>query len=264
MKTLASPENPLIKTIRRLGQRPHHRGEACFLLEGLKLANEALRAGTVVEQAVFTAAFGESASGRTLIGLLEASGVPWVSVEERLFRRLSSLGTPEGVLLIARQEPRPLKELSSDLVVVSTGVQDPGNLGAIARVAEAAGASALVTCRGSVYPFHPKTVRGSMGSMLRLPVFDGGEAKTALAALKQKGLAIVSLLPRGGTDFRSAPLKEGLALALGSESGGLPEDLVETSDVRLSVPMKGDVDSLNVAVVAGLVLYEAARQRGAV
>ncbi len=262
MKTLASPENPLIKTIRRLQQRPHHRGEDRFLLEGLKLANEALSSGIEVEHAVLSADFSESTSGRTLVRLLEASGVPSVSVDERLFRRCSSLETPEGVLLVARREPRPLQELSGDLVIVSTGVQDPGNLGAIARAAEATGASALVTCRGSAYPFHPKAVRGSMGSLLRLPVFDGGDANTAIVALKQKGLSLAACVPRGGSDFRSADLKRALALILGSESGGLPEELLEMSDLRLSVPMKGGVDSLNVAVVAGLVLYEAARQRG--
>ncbi len=262
MKTLASPENPLIKTIRRLRQRPHHRGEDRFVLEGLKLANEALSSGTDVSHAFLSADFSESTSGRRLLRLLEASGVPSVSVEESLFRRCSSLEAPEGVLLLARQEPRPLHELSGDLVIVSTGVQDPGNLGAIARVAEAAGASALVACLGSAYPFHPKAVRGSMGSLLRLPVFDGGDVDTAIVALKRKGFSLVACVPRGGSDFRRADLKSDLALMLGSESGGLPEELLKVSDLRLSVPMKDSVDSLNVAVVAGLVLYEAARQRG--
>ena len=262
MKTLASPENPLIKMIRRLRQRPHHRGEDRFVLEGVKLANEALSSGTEVVHAILSADFSESSSGRKLVRLLEASGVPSVSVDESLFRRCSSLEAPEGVLLLARRDPRPLQELTGDLIVVSTGVQDPGNLGAIARVAEAAGASALVACRGSAYPFHPKAVRGSMGSLLRLPVFDGGDAGTAVVALKQKGLSLAACVPRGGSDFRSVDLKRDLALMLGSESGGLPEELLQVSDLRLSVPMKDGVDSLNVAVVAGLVLYEAARQRG--
>ena len=262
MKTLASPENPLIKTIRRLRQRPHHRGEDRFVLEGVKLAKEALSSGTEVSHAVLSTDFSVSEGGRRLLGLLEAAGIPSVSVEENLLRRLSSLETPEGVLLLARGKPRPISELSGNLIVVSTGVQDPGNLGAIARAAEAAGASALVTCRGSAYPFHPKAVRGSMGSLLRLPVFDGGDVTNAIVALKRKGLLLAASVPRGGSDFRSADLKRNLALILGSESGGLPEEILKVAEVHLSVPMKDGVDSLNVAMVAGLVLYEAARQRG--
>jgi TrmH family RNA methyltransferase len=263
MKTVASPENPLIKTIRRLQQKPHHRGDNRLILEGVKLANEALSSGIGIDQAVLSFDFSEAPSGRALRDRLEAAGVPSVAVDQRLFRRCSSLDTPEGILLLARRELRPLTELTGELVVLSEGVQDPGNLGAIARVAEAAGASALVTCVGSAHPFHPKALRGSMGSLLRVPIFDGGEGEAAGRFLKRKGLRLAACLPRGGADFRSAELRGALVLMLGREGGGLSDNLLKMSDMRLSVPMKDGVDSLNVAVVAGLLLYEAARQRGA-
>jgi len=122
----------------------------------------------------------------------------------------------------------------------------------------------MVVCRETAHPFHPKALRGSMGSLLRLPVVDGGEAQDSLEYLKNKGFSLAACVPRGGVDFHKAKLTRTLALVLGSESSGLSRNLLQTCDLHLSVPLKGRIDSLNVAVVAGLVLYEAARQRGAV
>jgi TrmH family RNA methyltransferase len=132
----------------------------------------------------------------------------------------------------------------------------------MARVAEAAGASALVKCRGSVDPFQPKALRASMGSLIRLPVFETGEPHQTLATLKHEGFRLVACLPRSGVDFRQVDLNGRLALVMGGEAAGLSPSLVELTDSQISVPMKDSVESLNVAVVTGLVLYEAARQRG--
>jgi TrmH family RNA methyltransferase len=263
MKTVASPENPVIKTVRRLQHSPHHRAEDRFILEGVKLVDEALATGTEIVQALLSLRFAESPTGRTVCHRLEQSNVPMVAVDERIFRRCSSLETPEGILLIARRKVGALRSLTGNLVVMIEGIQDPGNVGAIARVAEASGASALVACRGSAHPFHPRALRGSMGSLLRLPVFDGGNPADALGVLRGKQLSLAACLPQGGVDFREANLRQPLAVLLGAESTGLSRPLLEMADVRVSVPMTGTVDSLNVAVVAGLVLYEAARQRGA-
>jgi tRNA G18 (ribose-2'-O)-methylase SpoU len=103
-----------------------------------------------------------------------------------------------------------------------------------------------------------------MGSLLRLPVLEGGAAEAALCKLKAKGLTLAACTPRNGLDFRKADFRSPLALAVGSESTGLSESLLKHFDLQLSIPMKEPVDSLNVAVTAGLVLYEAARQRGSV
>lgn len=260
MKTLTSLENPLVKSIRRLQQKPAHRADDGMVLEGLKLANEALSSGIEITQALVSVDFASRPPGRALLQQLTAAGVPCAAVNERIFRRCSSLDSPEGALLVARSPLRALNDLVGELVLVVAGVQDPGNLGAIARVAEAAGASAMVVCRETAHPFHPKALRGSMGSLLRLPVVDGGDAQAAFEYLKNKGFSLAACVPRGGVDFRRAKLPRPLALVLGSESTGLSRNLLQTCNLHLSVPMKGGIDSLNVAVVAGLVLYETIRQ----
>lgn len=262
MKTIASSDNPLMRTIRRLQQRTGRRAEGRFILEGVKLAVEALHSSVTIEQAVFSHPFAESDAGRSLISRFEAEQVPVVAVRQKVFIRSSSLESPEGVLLIARRPALPLTSIAGDLAVVVAGVRDPGNLGAMARVAEATGVSAFVICRGSADPFQPKVLRASMGSLLRLPVLEGGPPESAVSFLKDKSFSVVVGLPRTGDDFRRADFRRPLALVTGNESSGVPETLLTLADQRVSVPMKATVESLNVAVVTGLVLYEVARQRG--
>jgi TrmH family RNA methyltransferase len=259
MKTVTSPENPLFKAIRRLQARSGTRDKNRFILEGFKLAHEALESGIDIEQAVISRSAGV---GETLLARLEQAGASVVSVPARLFRRVSSLETPEGILLVARKPPHGAGEALGDLVLVLAGIQNPGNLGAMARVAEAAGTTALVRCHGSTDPFQPKSLRASMGSLLRIPVVEGEAPESTLPLLRDKGLAISACIPRGGVDFREADLRSPLALVMGNEASGLPEHLLELTDQRVSIPMKDSVESLNVAMVTGLVLYEAARQRG--
>lgn len=264
MKTISSPDNPLVKAVRRAQQRKGKRSKGLAVLEGIKLAREALACGITIETAVVSKAFLECDDGKELAGRLEEAADEAVSVPAKLFRRLSTLEHPEGVLLLASMATQTLESLPDEPVLVLVGVQDPGNLGAIARVAEAAGARALVKCEGSADPFQPKALRASMGSLLRLPVLESGAAEATLDKLKVKGLTLAACTPRSGIDFRKADFRSPLALVVGSESTGLPESLIEHFDLQLSVPMREPVDSLNVAVTAGLVLYEVARQRGSV
>lgn len=261
MKTISSPDNPLIRTVRRLQRRTGARDKARIILEGIKLASEALDNRIPIEQAVVSRTFLMSEAGESLATRLVRASVEVVQVPDRLLGRMSSLESPEGILLLARMTARPLASLAGNLILVLARVQDPGNVGAMARVAEAAGAAALVKCRGSADPFQPKALRASMGSLLRLPVFEVDVAERSLPELAAKGFTLAGCVPRGGEDYREADLEAPLAVVVGSESSGFPATLAEYFDLRLSVPMKEPVESLNVAVVAALVLYEVARRR---
>lgn len=244
MKRIESPQNPLVKTIRRLAQ-PGKR-EDKFLLEGRKLVDAAMatvdgraRIETVVVSSTFSATV--------------PKGVPAVELPERLFRSVSQLDSPDGILALAKRPSRG--ELPhKGLVVICAGIQDPGNLGAIVRVAEAAGVSALITLPDSADPYGPKAVRGSMGSILRLPIFE----LESLSALE--GFRLAALVPRDGVDYRDADYSPPMAILLGREGAGLDPSLLAHAELTLSIPMLGKVESLNVATAAALVLFEAARR----
>ncbi|HSF17218.1 MAG TPA: RNA methyltransferase [Vicinamibacteria bacterium] len=242
MKRIDSPGNPLIKSVRRLARA--RRREAIILIEGRKLVAEALE-GEAEVQSILVSSEGPQ-------GLFPGA----IEVEARLFERASGLDAPDGVLALAVRPSRPLEDLpEAGLLVVSVGIQLPGNLGAVARVAEAASADALVVVKGSTDPFGPKVIRGSMGSVLRLPVFE----IDGLDELRERGYRFAALAPHGGTDFRDCDWRRPLAILLGREGSGLPALTLSPHDLRVSIPMKGRVESLNVATAAALVLYEATR-----
>ena len=139
-------------------------------------------------------------------------------------------------------------------------VQDPGNVGALTRTAEAAGATALVACGATADAMGWKALRGSMGSAFRLPIAKA-DAYEAIRACRQAGIQTLALAPRGGDPFFTSDFRMPTALLLGSEGAGLPAELARKADRQVSIPMHTPVESLNVAVAAALVLYEAFRQR---
>ena len=241
MKRIRSPRNPLVKTIRRL-KRTGSR-EPLVLIEGRKLVAEAADSGLDLETVLVSSTFTGDVN-------LDA---PTAVLPEALFKELSTLTTPEGILAVARR-PKPAALPAGGTVAVAAGIQDPGNLGAIARVAEAAGASALVVLEGSADPFGPKTVRASAGSVLRLPIVED----VGPGALDR--FRLVALVPRGGRDFRRVSWEPPVAILLGAEGTGLDEPLLARTELLVSIPMAGRVESLNVATAAALVLFEATRR----
>jgi TrmH family RNA methyltransferase len=149
----------------------------------------------------------------------------------------------------------------SPIVVIVADVQDPGNLGAIVRVAEAAGASGVVAAGTSASPFGWKALRGSMGSALRLPTASRANLDEATDEARRRGCRIVATVPRDGVAIFDADLTGPIAVLIGGEGRGLPPAIVDAADERVTIPMQAPVESLNAAVAAALILYEARRQR---
>jgi RNA methyltransferase, TrmH family len=146
-------------------------------------------------------------------------------------------------------------------VVIADGIQDPGNVGAIVRVAEAGGATGIVTTGGSADPFGWKALRGSMGSALRVPIAAAADAAAAVADARGRGCRILAATPRGGRSPFDVDLTGATAVLIGGEGPGLPQRLVDAADERITIPMQPPVESLNTAVSAALIVYEARRQR---
>jgi RNA methyltransferase, TrmH family len=250
VRFLGSRANPFLKLVGKLARGG--RRDPRFLLEGAKLVRAALESGIPIERALVS-----RGRGTKEIALLEAAGIEVVETTESIFNSISSVESPEGVLAVARRPSRTLSALAAESVVlVSAGIQDPGNLGAVARVAEAGGASALVLLKGSADPFSPKALRGSMGSLLRVPVFERAD----VTSLRDLGFSIAGLVARKGLDYRDADWKPPVAILLGREASGLDDALVAASDMLVTIPMRGAIESLNVATAAALVLYEANRR----
>ena len=180
---------------------------------------------------------------------------------------MSPVSTPSGVVAIASRPASSLDHVlaaAPALVVAAVDMQEPGNVGAVVRASEAGGATGAVFCGASADPFGWKALRGSMGSALRLPVASDLSLEHALAGARTAGLRVVATVPRGGERPDALDLREPTLLLFGGEGSGLSADDVAAADARVSIPMCAPVESLNVAVSAALLVYEAARQRRAI
>ena len=263
MQRINSRQNPLVSRYRAVA-----RGEVgeLLLLDGVHLVREALDAGLQVRQA----AVGSAAAGRdelnALVSRLKQSGVDIVLAADKVMDVLSPVRSSSTIVAIAERPPVSIDAMYSGgrgLVVIAGGVQDPGNVGAIVRVAEAAGATGVVMTAGSADPFGWKALRGAMGSSLRLAVTSVPDVEAAVADARRHGCRIVATAPRSGRPFVDVDLRPATAVLIGGEGRGLAQSVVDAADERVTIPMQPPVESLNAAVSAALVVYEARRQRAA-
>jgi TrmH family RNA methyltransferase len=259
-----SRANPLFKRLRALkarGVRPE--GELC-LLEGPKLVDEALAAGVTIAEVVAASGAEKRPAVAATLAALGGRGVPIRRLSDKLVGALSEAETTQGVVALAH---RPAFEESRlfegmPLILVAVGVQDPGNLGAMLRSAEAAGATGAYLTEGCADPCSWKALRGSMGSAFRIPQVRGLSPGEVLDRLENRDVPALAATTDGETRYDEADLAAPVALVLGAEGTGLPPEVARRAAARLRVPLPSSVESLNVGVAAGLLLFEAARQRG--
>jgi len=254
---IRSRSNPLVRRLRALKEKA---GGELMLLEGPKLIEEALASGIAVVEA---AASPRLAVRGGLVDAIRARGVAVRLVDEGVLASLSEVETSQGILALARRPAFDEARLyeGTPLVLVAAGIQNPGNLGALLRTAEAAGATGAYLTDGAADPFSWKALRGSMGSAFRLPHRRRLTTADALARLEAHGVRVVAADPRGALRYDEADLRRPVAILLGPEGAGLAPAARSRAAASVAIPMARGVDSLNVSVAAGVLLFEAARQR---
>jgi len=257
MQSIASARNPLLKEIRKALQRGALTESGCMVAETFHLLDEALRSYREVR--VVLAA--ESAQTDVARRLAQWPQVRWNVVPDALFAQIASTETSQGVIALVPPPEWTMEHLFTDrsLLVVLDGVQDPGNAGTIVRAAEAFGATGALFLKGCVSPFNAKTIRASAGSLFRLPFLHGVDAEHACRTLEQRGVRLYTALPRAAVQLDSADFAQPCAIAIGSEAHGV-SDKLKSESTPMSIPTAG-VESLNAAMAASVILYEASRQR---
>ena len=262
MDVITSPSNPAVRAARKLA-RPSSRAraEGRFLLEGPEGIRAALEAGHRPDSLLAT----ERAAARHagLVNLARQRGAQVTLVAEPVLSALAATTTPQGLVAVLPSVLSPLEALpaSPRLVCVLAEVRDPGNAGTVLRAADAFGADAVVTTRGSVDPQSPKAARAAAGSLFHLPVVAGVPWPELAAALRGRGLRLVGADPHAQAGVDQAPLGEPVALVLGNEAHGLPAEIAADLDLVVRVPLAGRAESLNLAAAAAVLLYETSRQQ---
>ena len=237
-----------------------------MFVEGLRLCEEALRSGVQIESAIYSDEIARKERAARLITELAQACDHVAEVSESLLATVSYTKTPQGIILIAKRPDsgRAVLESSerSALVVVLHHLNNPVNVGAILRSAEAAGASGVIATANTSDPFSPKALRGAMGSAFRLPIWVGPTFAETLSWCAERRIQTVCADLNAKTSYVDLDWTAPRALILGSESTGLTAEEVSMASEAIKIPMHGEVESLNVAAAATIVLYEAARQRG--
>lgn len=257
MTDLLGPRSSALQHLRRLSGRRRARLEAGqFVIDGPTLVGEALDAGVDVVEV-----YAEPGAPAEVTAAARAAGVAVRAVEAGALAKATSPVTPQPLAALARLPDEPGDEVLEGLVLVLVGVADPGNAGTLLRVAEAAGASAVVSCADAVDLWNPKCVRASAGALFRVPVLGAGGAADAVARLRFAGMTVVATTLDDAVSLDDVDLTGSVAVLLGNEAHGLPADVVASADVAVRLPMAGRVESLNVAMTGTVVAFEAARQR---
>ncbi len=258
---ITSAHNSRIQQVRTLLSRRRERHkQGLFVVEGVRLAEEAARSGIRPELVLV----GESLSerGRQLADQFTGMGSPTEEVEEGLLRSLSDTETPQGILAVL---PLPQTALPEpwDFLVIADNLRDPGNLGTLLRSAAAAGAQALIATPGTTDPFAPKVVRAGMGAHFRLTIQTLEWAQIAdLCRRRKEGPAQILIADSArGSVCWDTDLTSPLALVIGGEANGAQEQANQLADGFIHIPMPGQSESLNAAIAAGILLFEVVRQR---
>ncbi|NIM01091.1 MAG: hypothetical protein GTN89_09325 [Acidobacteria bacterium] len=239
------------------------REQGLLIAEGLHVAREALHAGCEIEGAVYDVRLSASEEGAGLLAVLADSSVPCYEVAASVMDGLQDARSPQPILLLVRTRPfsgRPWRSKRDPLILVCDGIQDPGNLGAIVRTADAAGAAGLILTGCGVDAYHPRSVRGSMGSIFRLPLARMDSA-AATRRLRDEALTLIGTRVAGGEDYRDVPMDGPCALFFGNEGAGLDDAFLGTLDRTVTIPLEDGVESLSIGAAVAAVLFEARRQR---
>ncbi|NLW44794.1 MAG: RNA methyltransferase [Syntrophomonadaceae bacterium] len=257
LKLITSRDNPVFKLARSLGSRKGREKTGKFLVEGVKLVKEALAHPELVETILVSDAVRES-----LVDDLLNYGIPLVRISSGLAQTLAETETTQGVWAICRRpEWGGVEETASlDFILVMVQIQDPGNLGTMLRTAWAVGVQAVLLTAGSVDVYNPKVIRSAMGATFNLPIYTG-VSLSDVEGLRKQGFRVLACDPRGEMSLFQSDLQGKLTIVMGNEGQGLSPDWKRAADHLLKIPLAAEVESLNVAVACGIILYEAYRQR---
>lgn len=240
--------------------------EELIFVEGLRLCEEAQRSNLEIEAVIASEELLRKERAAGAIADLSRLSKRVASVSENLLASISYTKTPQGIIVLAQRPESSEERLAASLnanslLVVLHQINNPVNVGAILRTAEASGATGVITTTNTSDPFSPKSLRGAMGSAFRLPIWSGVSFDETIGWCRRRGITSICADAEATTAYTEIDWSKPSALVLGPESTGFTPEELDQADQRVRIPMKGAAESLNVSVAAGILLFEAARQR---
>lgn len=237
-----------------------------IFVEGLRLCEEAFTSGLEIDAVIYSEEITRKERAALLIEAFRTKSQKVVSVSEKLLESISYTRTPQGIVVLAARPAHDeasfkQNQPSAPFLVIMHGINNPVNVGAILRTAEAAGVTGVITTAHTSDAFSPKALRGAMGSAFRLPIWSGAEYSEVIDWCRERRIRTVCGVARGEKTYTEIDWRRSSAVIVGPESTGLSQEEIVLGDEAVRIPMAGSVESLNVAVATGIILYEASRWR---
>lgn len=258
---ITSRQNSIVKYIRSLRDKKTREQEGRFVIEGLTFVTEAILSGIIPEKLIISERAGHNPKAADIISQV-SNPEAIVRVSDSVMEYMSGTETPQGVMALLKIPEVSIKSLpvlKDSVFVVVDGVQDPGNVGTVIRTSDAFGITGVILTKGCADLYNAKTLRSTMGSLFHLPVLSDVAITELIDFLRSRSIYTAVTCLEEGAPVEDSNLRFPLALAFGSEARGISPELRQAADLSIKVPMAGAAESLNVAVAAGIVIYEASK-----
>ena len=259
---ISSFNNDRIKYLRSLYRKKYRREEKKFVLEGVRIIEDAIKEKADFDQIYYSNYLLRNERGNELLSNLQQLNVEVIEIDDSLLQRVADTESPQGILAIVKKVDYKLSQIfdkENSLILIVDRIQDPGNLGTLIRTADAAGVDGIITTKGTVSLYNQKTIRATMGSLFRVPIYREENLMELKKHLESKEIVVGDI--KGSEYHFDVDYSNSIAVIVGNEGNGPREGLIRIADKKIKIPLLGDAESLNVAMATGIILYEAVRQK---
>ena len=260
---ITSAKNEKLRNVALLQKKKKAREEqGLFITEGIRIFEDALRSASEwIEQVFVSESFSKNSEWNALLEKCpENTKFSVFTVADDIFGKICETVTPQGILCVMRRKEYDLSDIPHDRLLLLENIQDPGNLGTMVRTAEAAGITGIIMSSDTVEIYSPKVTRSTMGSIFRVPFLYSDDIRGTIEDLKEKGVTVYGAYLHGGKPYNSVRYEQPCAVLIGNEGNGITDGTIEKVSERIFIPMHGEIESLNAAIAAALIMYEMALQ----
>lgn len=260
MQVITSKDNEIIKKIKKLKDKKYRNEEGCFLIEGIKIIEEAIEEKAVIEKIVICEDCIDNCQINQKL-LYEIAKYDCIYVNKKVFESLTTVIAPQGMLAVVKKNEDNLKiDYTQDIILVLDGLQDPGNLGTILRTADSVNLKQIIVSNKTADVYNPKVVRSTMGAIFRVNILETNNLIETLKQIKKNKFKVVAT-SLGATESIYDIEYNKKAIVIGNEANGVSKEVLDIADNKVIIPMLGKTESLNAAVATGVILYEYVRKK---
>lgn len=262
LEAIKSRDNKLIKHCKKLAVKKYREENRQFMIEGVRFVEEALMADIHIVYCLYS----KTLSGHRVEVLLKSLNdrkIDVYTIEDGLMENICETSTPQGIVAVVEKKDCNMSEIinNSSFIIAIDRIQDPGNLGTIIRTAHAAGADGIILSEGTVDLFSPKVLRSTMGSIFHIPVVCNSDIVEDLDKLKNEGFCIYAASLNSSAPYYQEDYRNKTVIVIGNEANGIDSSIMIHTDRLIKIPMPGKAESLNVAVAAGILMFEIVKHR---